>query len=158
MHGVCGATALVLGPFQFSQTIRRRHTALHRLMGRVYVSAVMIASPIALYIGITYEKPLVSYEQYFQAGGWFLCTALAFLAARNRNVPLHRVWMARSYAFTFIFVASRVTDAIPALANLTERQLATELWGLVVAALIVPDLILSGPEFFRSRKVARAAT
>jgi len=155
-HALGSATALILGPFQISQTIRRNYTRLHRIMGRVYVGAVLFSSPIALYIGVTYEKPLVSYEQYFQAGGWFLSTLLAFLAAYNRNIPLHRQWMARSYAFTFIFVASRVTDAIPAFANLGERALATFLWSLVVAALIVPDLILNGADFFKSRRTSRA--
>src|SRR5471030_1824820 len=43
-HGLAGATALLLGPFQFSERIRRGKPALHRLMGRVYISAISIAS------------------------------------------------------------------------------------------------------------------
>ena len=61
--------------------------------------------------------------------------------------------MARSYAFAFIFVVSRVPDAFPGWVNVQDdRQLSTMLWSLVVLALIVPDLLLNGPDFFKSRR------
>ena len=65
-----------------------------------------------------------------------LCTLLGFAAGYNRNIPLHRQWMARSYAFAFIFVVSRVPDAFPGWVNVQDdRQLSTMLWSLVVLAL-----------------------
>jgi len=71
---------------------------------------------------------------------------------------LHKQWMARSYAFSFIFVASRVTDAWPGLIDYSdERAAATALWSLVVLALIVPDLLMSGSEFFKNRRPGRKA-
>lgn len=154
-HVIFAVPALLIGPLQFSQRLRR-NVKLHHMLGWIYCGAIFIAAPIALYIGATYEKPLVQVQQIFQAGGWFLVTLMAFIAGYNRNITLHKQWMARSYAFSFIFVSSRVTDAWPGLIDASnERQLATFLWALVVLALIVPDLLMSGAEFFRSRRPKR---
>jgi len=158
VHALFAAPALLLGPLQFSRRLRERRPALHRGIGWTYAGAVLIAAPIALYIGVNYEMPLTSHEQWFQAGGWLLCTVLGFAAGYNRNIPLHRLWMARSYGFCFIFVASRVPDAFPGWINTQDdRQLSTELWILVVLALIIPDLLLNGPDFFKSKRPKRLA-
>jgi uncharacterized membrane protein len=139
VHALAGVTALLAGPLQFSTRLRTARPAFHRMLGRVYVGAVAIAAPLAVYIGVTFEKPPLSYEQWAQGGIWFLATLIAFVAIRKRQVPLHRQWMMRSYAFTFIFVSSRVPFAFPAV-NLNNGQLTTLLWYLIVVALVVPDL------------------
>jgi hypothetical protein len=158
LHALFAAPALLLGPLQFSRRLRERWPAIHRGIGWTYAGAVLIAAPVALYIGVNYEKPLTSQEQWFQAGGWLLCTVLGFIAGYNRNIPLHRQWMARSYGFCFIFIASRVPDAFPGWVNTQDdRQLSTMLWSMVVLALIVPDLLLNGTEFFKSRRPKRLA-
>lgn len=155
-HALFAIPALLIGPLQFSQRVRR-NLKLHRTLGWVYCLAIFITAPMALYIGVTYEKPLVQPEQIFQAGGWFLTTLMAFIAGYNRNIPLHKQWMARSYGFSFIFIASRFTDAWPGLIDYgNERVAATALWSLVVLALIVPDLLMSGAEFFKNRRPRRA--
>ena len=156
VHAIFAIPALLIGPLQFSQRLRR-NVKLHHVLGWIYCGAIFIAAPIALYIGVTYEKPLVQVQQIFQAGGWFLVTLMAFIAGYNRNIALHKQWMARSYGFSFIFITSRITDVWPGLIDPTnERQLATQLWALLVLALIVPDLLMSGAEFFRSRRPRRA--
>lgn len=155
-HAVFAIPALLIGPLQFSERLRR-NLKLHRALGWIYSVAIFITAPMALYIGVTYEQPLERPEQVFQAGGWFLTTLMAFIAGYNRNIPLHKQWMARSYGFSFIFIASRVTDAWPGLINYgDERVAATALWSLVVLALIVPDLLMSGAEFFKSRRPRKA--
>lgn len=155
-HAMFAIPALLIGPLQFSDRVRR-NLKLHRTLGWIYCCAIFITAPMALYIGVTYEKPLVVPEQVFQAGGWFLTTLMAFIAGYNRNITLHKQWMARSYGFSFIFIASRVTDAWPGLLDYgNERVAATALWSLVVLALVVPDLLMSGAEFFKSRRPKRA--
>ena len=154
-HAFFAIPALLVGPLQFSERLRR-NVKLHHTLGWIYCVAIFLAAPIALYIGVTYEKPLEQPQQIFQAGGWFLTTFMAFIAGYNRNITLHKQWMARSYAFSFIFVASRVTDAWPGLIDYSdERAAATALWSLVVVALIVPDLLMSGSEFFKNRRPKR---
>jgi len=157
VHGLTAIPALLIGPLQFSERLRK-NIKLHHTLGWIYCVAIFLTAPMALYIGVTYEKPLVQPQQIFQAGGWFLTTFMAFIAGYNRNITLHKQWMARSYAFSFIFVASRVTDAWPGLIDYSdERAAATALWSLVVLALIVPDLLMSGSEFFKNRRPGRKA-
>lgn len=158
VHGLTAIPALLIGPLQFSERLRSRNVQLHHTLGWIYCVAIFLTAPMALYIGVTYEKPLVQPQQIFQAGGWFLTTLMAFIAGYNRNITLHKQWMARSYGFSFIFIASRVTDAWPGLIDYSdERTAATALWSLVVLALIVPDLLMSGGEFFKNRRPRRKA-
>lgn len=147
-HGVFGALALLIGPFQFSTRLRTRRPDLHRWTGRVYVGAVAIASLVAMYIGSHYEPREIYIEQYFQSGLWFLATAIALACILRRQIARHKVWMMRSYGFCCIFVLARVPDAFT---RLSEQQLADVLWSLVVAALIVPDLLHTLRDLQRSR-------
>jgi uncharacterized membrane protein len=144
-----------VGPFQFSTRLRASHLAFHRILGRVYVSAVAISAPLATYIGTTFERAPLRDEQWAQGGLWFLCTLVAFLAIRKRNVALHRQWMVRSYAFTFIFISSRVLDAFPAV-QINETQLTTMLWYLIVAAFFLPDVYNAASTLFGARAPAKA--
>lgn len=154
-HAILGLTALVLGPLQFSSRIRRARPQLHRLIGRIYVSAVAVAAPVGAYIGATYMPYPFNYEQPAQGGVWFLTTAIAFLAIRKKNVALHRQWMARSYAFTFFFILSRV-PLITVHLSTNPVMFATVLWYLMVATLIAPDLILNWPQLWRRPSAVKA--
>lgn len=150
IHGVAGATALVAGPFQFSDRIRRTQIALHRWTGRLYIGAIAIAAPVALYIGVTFEKQNLAWEQPAQAGLWFFTTAMALLCVLRGNIPAHKLWMMKSYCFCLVFVFSRVTDAVPIV--FTDGGLAAFLWYLVVAALVGPDIVLTTRELWRKRR------
>src|SRR5689334_6538030 len=69
-HGIFGAIALLSGPLQFSDTIRRVRPILHRWTGYAYIVAVTVAAPLALSISIAGFEPKTIYvEQFFQAGG-----------------------------------------------------------------------------------------
>ena len=46
VHGLAGFTALLIGPLQFSEQLRRAHTKLHRMLGRIYIGAAMQIAPI----------------------------------------------------------------------------------------------------------------
>jgi uncharacterized membrane protein len=149
-HGLAGATALLLGPFQFSDRIRRTHVALHRLMGRIYLGAICIASLLSIYITLNYEPRPFQVEIWAQGGGWLLCAVMAFTFAVKRNIVLHRQWVARSYGFTFIFIMARVPDAFNVHWK-NDVDFVNFLWLLVFFALVTPDLILQSGELFRIR-------
>ena len=152
-HGLAGFTALFIGPFQFSERLRRRHLKLHRVLGRVYIGAICIAAPLAIYIGDNWESDRSSaLEGWAQGGGWLLCAVLAFVFAMKRNIPRHRQWVARSYGFTFVFIMARAPH-IMSWHWPSEPAFVTYRWFLVFAALIVPDLILQWDELFRRRAV-----
>jgi hypothetical protein len=151
-HGLFGAIALLAGPIQFSDTIRRVRPVLHHWAGYIYIGAVAVAAPLALSITLRGFEPRSIYiEQWFQAGGWFLTTAIALLCILRLNIQAHKRWMMRSYGFALVFVLSRVPDAVPGF-HWNDQLLADVLWGLVVTALFAPDLILTTRELMRPRQ------
>lgn len=155
-HGLAGAAALAIGPFQFSDRLRRVHAKLHRVLGRIYIGAICIAAPLSIYIGNNWDdSPASRIEGWAQGGGWLLCAVLAFVFAVKRNIVRHRQWVARSYAFTFIFILARAPHILSWHWK-DSADAATYRWFLVAGALIVPDLILQGDELFRRR--AKPAT
>jgi len=157
IHGVAGFVALFIGPLQFSERLRRTHTKLHRVLGRIYIGAICIAAPMAIYIGDHWEENIHSaIEGWAQAGGWMLCAVLALVFAMKRNIPRHRQWVARSYGFTFVFIMARAPHILSWHWK-TNEDFVTYRWFLVFAALIVPDLILQWDELTRQRKARSVA-
>ena len=154
-HGLAGATALLIGPFQFSDSLRRTRPALHRQMGRIYVGAICIAALLSIYITLVFEPRPFQVEIWAQGGGWFLCAILALVFAMKRNIVLHRQWVARSYGFTFIFIAARVPDAFHVHWK-DAVDFVTYLWSLTFLAAIVPDLLLQWPALLSGRARARS--
>jgi hypothetical protein len=75
---------------------------------------------------------------------------MALFFILRRNSPAHKLWMMRSYGFCLVFLLSRVPDAWPGF-HWNDQALSDTLWGLVVAALVVPDLILIVREQWRKR-------
>src|SRR6202041_2916950 len=110
-HTLCGTFALLAGPLQFSSRFRQRHLKLHRVLGRMFFVSVIIGA----FTGITLAtgRPGLPGTS-MQGAAWIVCTTAAVIAARNRQIVVHRQWMARSYAVTFTFVSSRVLNLVPA--------------------------------------------
>ena len=152
VHGLAGLTALLAGPFQFSDMIRHTKPALHRWTGWTYVSAVFIAAPIAVYMGTRFHPSIFAMEVPAQAGLWFLTTSVALVCILRRNVVAHRAWMMKSYCFALIFVISRVPDAIPI--NWTDAGFATLQWYLTVVALVGPETVLTFRQLSRQKRKA----
>jgi uncharacterized membrane protein len=154
VHGTGGVTALVTGATQFSSRIRRSHAALHRLLGKVYITAVCVSAPVAVWIGTGPAEPATMHvEQIFQAGLWCTSALVAWACILNGQTALHRQWMMRSYAFTLFFVLSRVPDAW--ISKYTDQGIADLLWGLLVVAAISPEVIQTGQTLFKV-SIARA--
>ena len=145
-----GRSALITGATQFSSRIRGSRIALHRATGKIYLGAVTIAAPIAVYIGTgPLEPPTIRFEQYFQGGLWWLCAMIGWACILNRQIAMHKAWMMRSYGFTLIFVLARVPDAF--IAHYSDQFLSDMLWALVIVALIAPELILTTQTLLRIR-------
>jgi uncharacterized membrane protein len=138
-HVLSAFVALLIGPFQFSTRLRQRNLHLHRIFGKAYVIAIFISVPSALILGNSLPSPLIIAADS-QAVLWFICTAAAFITARNRHIAQHRVWMIRSYSVTLVFFTSRVLLPIPAYGNMGPTGIATSLFILQLAALIIPEI------------------
>jgi uncharacterized membrane protein len=157
LHGLAGLTALGAGAIQMSSRIRRLRPAFHRMLGKVYIGAVTISAPVAVYMGTsTLEPRTIRVEQVFQGGFWLLSAWVAFACIRSGQMALHKAWMMRSYAFSLLFISSRVPDAF--ISSYSDQGLSDLLWGLVAIGLIAPEIILTTQSLWRIRAAkARAA-
>jgi hypothetical protein len=102
------------------------------------------------------EPQSIRVEQVFQGGFWLLSALVAWACIRSGQMALHKAWMMRSYAFTLIFISSRVPDAF--ISSYSDQGLSDLLWGLVAIGLIAPEIILTTQSLWRVRAAkARAA-
>ena len=148
-HTLAGIFALVIGPINFSSRIRQRRLQLHRILGRIYVISVFVGSftGIALAAG----RPGLP-GTCMQAAAWMVCTSAAFVTARNRQIAVHRQWMARSYAVTFTFVSSRVFNLVPAYwSHLGDVLSAVGVIAFTLASIVLVDLGLNWHELTTRR-------
>lgn len=142
-HVAGGAVALVIGPLQFSSTLRRRFPALHRWLGRIYVLAVTIAASLSLYIILAFEDQANWWVMGAMGALWLMTTQFAWLSARNRSFAQHQLWIGRSYCLTLTFVATRfVPDRI--LPGLDYVKMTALYWLFIVLSLVIPDLVVNG--------------
>jgi uncharacterized membrane protein len=102
LHVSGAVVALSLGPWQFVRGLRSRWPRVHRVVGRVYVVAVLVTGVGGLLLApTTYTGRLAGLAFALLAVGTLGSTAMAFVAIRRRQIATHRVWMTRSYAFIF---------------------------------------------------------
>jgi hypothetical protein len=148
-HTICGFAALLAGPVQFSSRLRQRYLKCHRVLGLIYVMSVLIGA----YTGIALAagRPGLPGTS-MQAAAWVVCTAVAFITARNRQLVQHRQWMIRSYAITFTFVSSRVLNLWPRYwSHLGDSFAAVGVIAFTLASLILVDLGLNWHELTTRR-------
>ncbi|WP_128915424.1 DUF2306 domain-containing protein [Granulicella sibirica] len=149
-HAIAGTIAFILGPLQFSSRLRRRHTRLHRNLGRLYAFSVSLAAPLAILSTAHAHYPKAIYFRIaiaIQAGAWFTATGIGIRAAMSRNIAAHRTWMVRSYAVTFTFIGTRVLQPIPAWNHLGRFWFAVAIICITCMALLTPQLARSGRLF-----------
>lgn len=162
-HGLAAGCALLLGPFQFSERLRRKFTKAHRVLGRFYVGGVLLGAPMGLYIqnfeaSHLYPGDPVQFSLVLatvaDAAIWMLATVMALVFILQRKVQLHRQWMTRSYACAIIFLEVRV---IAGVFNIDDKFTEIIVWFCVAAAFPLADLVLQAEELLRTRaKTARA--
>jgi uncharacterized membrane protein len=156
-HGVAGALALLLAPFQFSERLRRRSLRLHRVLGRLYVAGVVVAAPVAIPIAVIQGPPTLVMAATIQSVGWLVTTAVALYCVRTGNVEQHREWMTRSYPFAMVFVVARALLAVPAIQALGEVGLVSVVWSTIAAAYFIPSLVINWRRIFRRKTGQRGS-
>jgi uncharacterized membrane protein len=109
LHVAGAVVALSVGPWQFVRKLRSRWPRVHRIVGRVYVVAVLATGVGGLMLApTTYTGRVAGLAFALLAVGTLGSTAMAFVAIRRRQIARHRVWMTRSYAFIFTGVSFRL--------------------------------------------------
>lgn len=108
-HMIGGGIALLIGPFQFKKSIRRRSIKWHRVLGRVYLICVIGAGVASLPLAFHAIGGLPASLGFGGLGaGWLITGVMAYTTIRRGDTAAHRKWMIRNYALTLAAVALRL--------------------------------------------------
>jgi uncharacterized membrane protein len=158
-HGMAAAFALFLGPFQFSERLRRKYIGAHKVMGYLYIAGCYIGAPIGLYIQ-WFEERLGEPHSFtiatiFDMTFWIFATTMALVLVRQKKIQQHRIWMTRSFACALIFLEVRLIGTI---FSLPLSVIEFVVWGCVAAAFPLADLVLQIEETLKQKaRPVRAA-
>jgi uncharacterized membrane protein len=144
-HITSGMVALLTGPWQFSSRLREWSLATHRVLGRVYLIAVVCGAIAACYLAIrTVEGWSWTLGLIGLAIAWLTTSGMAYYAIRLRQIQIHKEWMIRSYVVTFAFVTFRILYDVPPFSRIgpeTERDI-TYIWASWALPLLATEVIL----------------
>ena len=127
IHIVPGLFFMILGPFQFSVSIRANHLWWHRLSGRIFVACGLVIgiSALVMSLGMPAIGGVIQATATTLFGSYFLfALSKALWHIRHREVALHREWMIRAFAIGLavatirpiiglFFATSPLTDLTP---------------------------------------------
>ncbi len=95
LHMVLGGAVLILGMFQFTPSLRKKHRKAHRAIGGVYIFALFAMCFAAIYhmvhtgIENTYQGFAFHIQLWFLALSTITAQVLAIVFIKKRNFPLH---------------------------------------------------------------------
>ncbi|MEO1257349.1 MAG: DUF2306 domain-containing protein [Bacteroidota bacterium] len=101
---------LCSGAFLFSGYILKKHPALHRRLGKIYVGLLLLVSaPSGLVMGFHANGGWMAQLSFFILTPlWWWFTYQGYVTARNKKFKAHKKWMMRSYALTLSAISLRV--------------------------------------------------
>jgi uncharacterized membrane protein len=103
LHIVSSLIYCIVGALQFSASIRRRYTTLHRASGRVLFPLGLVSAGSGLWM--THFYPNANFDGEFLyavrlavGAGMIYALCRGFTAIRRREIQTHQAWMMRAYA------------------------------------------------------------
>src|SRR5215470_13741500 len=135
-HVIAGIVALLLGPAQLWFGTNTITGMIHRILGVLYVTAVVVGGTAAFYLAVHTDF------------GWVF--GMGFIVICLHRAEQHREWMIRSYVVTFSFVTFRVLEVVldsAKLGTIVERKAAAS-WMAWAIPLLLTECILQGRKIF----------
>jgi hypothetical protein len=119
-HIAAGTVALVLGPINLWNGLRRRHRRLHRRIGGVYAVAASLAATFALFMAFHAYPGTMPHGRLVVTSGfvtlgciWLATLGLAVHAVAVRHdVDRHALWMIVNISVTYSAVVFRVGNGV----------------------------------------------
>lgn len=110
IHITGGMLAIITGPWQFLRAFRRKFMQVHRLLGKVYLAAILlVAGPSGQFMAFYSEGGVLSTIGFLiMSVLWLWTTWMAYATIRKRDILAHRDWMTRSFALTLAAVTLRI--------------------------------------------------
>jgi Predicted membrane protein (DUF2306) len=156
LHIGTGIVALLSGPMQLWLGITNRRLDVHRRLGIVYMTSVVISSVAAFYLAFHTDLGVV-----FGTGltglaiAWLITTGMAYAAVRRHLMDQHKEWMIRSFVVTTAFVTFRIVFLIleaGGVGTLNER-LTIASWICWALPLVLTEAWLQGRKILAVRGV-----
>jgi hypothetical protein len=120
-HITAGGGALILGIIQFWPKLRSYSGKLHRLIGLLYLLAILVSSICAMILAFTTAYTLrwpYAFSLQVWSGVWISSTFIAYYTALKKRYKSHQVWMTRSYIVTIAFLISGLAFKSPIVQQL----------------------------------------
>jgi uncharacterized membrane protein len=112
-HVTLASVAMVCAMAEIWPGLRRRHPAVHRRVGRVYVLTAIPAAVCAMVIGsMTPFGPILAVSNVVLASLWLWFTVNGYLAARDRRFVAHRRHMVLSATLALSIITNRIWTPI----------------------------------------------
>lgn len=121
LHITAGGGALILGPFQFWERFRTNNWKLHRIVGVLYLLAVLASSLCAVVLAFTTAYAVnwpYAFSLQVWVTVWISSSFIAWHAAIKKKFKLHKEWMTRSYIVTLAFIVSGTILKLPVVQRL----------------------------------------
>ena len=117
VHVLSAVPYAVLGAFQFSSRLRRRHPRWHRSTGKVVVVLGLAVALSGLWMTLFYARQPGTGELSYLfrltfGSAMAACIVLGFAAIRRGDVATHQAWMTRAYAIALAAGTQTFTLAI----------------------------------------------
>jgi uncharacterized membrane protein len=160
-HILAAASALFLGPMQFSERLRRRYRKLHPVLGRVYVGGALIGAPLGAFIQYRFDERLgmsrsFSISNVVDALLWMIPTTLGLIFALGGKIQQHSQWMTRSYAVAIVFLETRIVIGLggwqASPANFPKFELV--IWINLAFSILLADIAISWQDLWATRNIA----
>jgi uncharacterized membrane protein len=150
VHVFTALLALPAGFTQFSKTLLKNYPAVHRLNGKIYVTAILaLAAPSGFYIGLFANGGSFSRISFcLLALLWIWFTYQAYSKARKKEFKQHKAFMYRSFALTFSAITLRAWKYI-LIALFHPRPM--DVYQVIAWLGWVPNLLLA--EYFINKKI-----
>ena len=140
VHATGAGLALLLGPWQFIAAIRARRPALHRWIGRSYLTACLVGGISGLILAFGTVMGSGAQTGFGAlALAWLSVNALGYAAALRRDFVSHRRWMIRSFALTLAAVTLRIYLPATLIAGLSVMIS----YPIIAWACWVPNLVIA---------------
>jgi uncharacterized membrane protein len=158
LHIVFGMIAILIGPFQFFPSVRKKYPRFHRLTGKIYLISVLIAAIAATILAVSHN--LIADRRFVfgtgllgLAAAWLITSGLAYWALRTRNFVQHREWMVKRYVVTCGFTTFRLFAV--SVNSYMQLDYDKDLSGIMAwACWSVPLLVTEA--IIQSKKIRRA--
>jgi uncharacterized membrane protein len=147
IHVCAGMLVLSAGLIQVYLGLTGRTNRVHRWLGRLYMSGVLIAVSASLYLVTQIPVSMYSVGLFGLAIAWITTTSAGYWAATHGRIAEHRVWMIRSYVVTFGFVSLRTMQNV-----MMATRLADEETSVTIAAWLCWIIPLGLVELFIRRQ------